>query len=288
MLARFRRVHALAAALTLVGAAGLVFVAFSLLSGPATEAASDDPLLFSVGDVPKPVGTPSENGASAQPGDELPQVPDAASQPTAANDIDASPDGSFNKGGDVQLNEPLATPLPAPTAGTSQSGVRSNQAQGFEPTDIRIPAIDLAARVVPVGTTSYGAMEAPRRYSEIGWWSPGARPGDSGRAVMAGHVDSPWGAAVFINLDKLEPGDEIIVGNGLEELRFVVRGAAVYRADAAPVEDIFGPSSEQELVLITCGGWFDRNTASYLHRRVIFAVLADPDDTPSAAGQPSE
>lgn len=258
--------HALAAALTLVGAAGLAFALSGLLAGPSTEAAGDDPMLFSVGDVPAPLEAQSTPGSAFG----APALPEGVNN----QEIAGAGAGDFTRG--RLHNTATPTPSPVPTAGSSQNGVReSQQSIAFEPTDIRIPKIDVAAKIVPVGTTSDGAMEAPQRYSEIGWWSPGARPGDLGRSVLAGHVDSPWGAAVFVNLDELEPGDEIIVGNGLAELRFIVRGAAVYRADAAPVEQIFGRSSERELVLITCGGWFDRSTASYLHRHVVFAVLAD-------------
>lgn len=268
--------HALAAALTLVGAAGLGFVLVGTLSGPSTEASSDDPVLYSIGDVPSPVATPAGD-SSPDSNPNAPQVPDA-SQAGVDPDAVANGDGDFTKG---RLRAPAeAEPTPVPQTGTSKGGVRTAPSSvAFEPTDILIPKLDLSASIVPVGTNEAGEMESPRDYSEIGWWSPGARAGDNGRAVLAGHVDSPWGPAVFIDLHELQPGDEIIVGNGLAELRFIVRGAAVYRADAAPVEQIFGPSSEQELVLITCGGWFDRSTASYLHRRVVFAVLAEDSVT---------
>lgn len=110
----------------------------------------------------------------------------------------------------------------------------------------------------------------------MGWWQFGAAPGDYGRAVLAGHVDSPTDKAVFYGIDRLVPGDEIFVGNqeGGPELRFIVSGAALYHVDHAPVDQIFGPSSQRELVLITCGGSFDHDSGQYLYRRVVFAKLA--------------
>lgn len=264
---RVRRIQFLAAALTIVGVAGLAFAAVALLS-ETQGAASDEPLLFSIGDVPAPVDWTA-----------TPEAVTALSSPDPLEQREAfvpSERGEFTPGQTPGKDaHDSGTPATRQSdAGASREGVRTISDIAFEPMSLRIPKIGVEARVVPVGTTNSGAMEAPRRYSEVGWWSPGAHPGEAGRAVFAGHVDSPWGMAVFFNLDDLAPGDEILVSDGSSELRYVVRGAAVYRSDAAPVEDIFGPSIERELVLITCGGWFDRQTASYLHRRVVFAVLA--------------
>jgi sortase A len=266
---RIQRVHLLAATLTLVGVAGVVYVLMGLLSSPVTGAASADPLLFSIGEVPAPLAMPSPFAGDPDwiPPDNRPGSGDAE-----------TPLGTKQQGGsmpEVDSGPEIAVATPVPTTGATSNGIRQTTSQGIEPTDISIPKIDVHAKIVQVGTTSSGAMGTPERYADVGWWSLGAEPGETGRAVLAGHIDSPRGAAVFIRLDELEPGDEIIVGDGLSELRYIVRGAAVYRADAAPVDDIFGPSTERELILITCGGWFDRGSASYLHRRVVFAVLAD-------------
>lgn len=264
-----RHTRLLAAALTSVGVAGLAFALGGLLSG-SDGAASDDPLIFAVGEAPAPVER------RAQPSD----AETAILFPDLPEERDAfAPSGSGNltpgAGGPSDAETLGKADGPKPDAGDSNEGVRQVREAGISPTALRIPEIGVEAQVVAVGTNSAGAMEAPRRYAEVGWWSPGAQPGEAGRAVMAGHVDSPWGPAVFIDLDELEPGDEIFVSDGATELRYIVRGVALYRADAAPTEEIFGPSAERELVLITCGGQFDPRTASYVHRRVIFAVLAE-------------
>ncbi|CAN5613993.1 hypothetical protein BH23CHL2_BH23CHL2_17950 [soil metagenome] len=275
---RIPRSHILAAALLIVGAAGLVFAGTGLRASPNTSASSDDALVKSIGTVPLPLEiTPVEPAA------EMLNRPDRTDQDVASFDGN-SYDGKLTTGRDADLSDivPPPSPIPTPPEGGTAGGTRQESASGINPVVLRIPKIGVDAAIVHVGTTSSGAMEAPSRYLDVGWWSPGAQPGERGRAVLAGHVDSPWGPSVFINLDELVLGDEIIVGNGESELRYIVRGSAVYRTDAAPVEQIFGPSVERELVLITCGGWFDRRTASYLHRRVIFAVLAEDDLNPPA------
>ena len=266
---RIQRTYLLAAALTIVGVAGLGFALFGLLTESELGTASDDPLIFSIGDVPAPVGVVPVERTPAEVA--FPDLPERRDVPFSTGA------GKITRGLDLEVvpGDEASSERALEFSGRAVGGVRKAELTGIEPARIQIPKINVDAPVVQVGTTAAGAMEAPARYSEVGWWSFGAQPGEAGRAVLAGHVDSPWGAAVFIRLEDLEPGDEIIVSDVASELRYVVRGVAVYRADSAPVEDIFGPSAERELILITCGGWFDRSTASYVHRRVIFAVLAD-------------
>ncbi|MEZ4521425.1 MAG: class F sortase [Thermomicrobiales bacterium] len=281
----FQRSYVLAAALILVGAAGFAFAGINLLTRPSPSSASDDAVLDSIGTVPPALETTSTVQELS-----IPKMPERAEeegkqlvQKGYKQEGDSwlpSSDGDLTQGrnpGARKSPEPTLTSVPTPAEAGEPAPTPTPAPAGIDPVAIHIPKIDVFTDVIPVGTTPDGAMEAPGNYDDVGWWSPGARPGQIGRAVFAAHVDSPWGPAVFFRLDELQPGDEIIVGDGLSEQHYIVRGAATYRADAAPVEDIFGPSSEQELVLITCGGVFDRRSATYVHRRVVFAVLAEDD-----------
>jgi sortase (surface protein transpeptidase) len=47
-----------------------------------------------------------------------------------------------------------------------------------------------------------------------GWFTGGPMPGQLGPAVIAGHVDSRTGPAVFHRLRDLRPGDQIRVRDG--------------------------------------------------------------------------
>ena len=53
-------------------------------------------------------------------------------------------------------------------------------------------------------------MEVPP-FGLAGWFRAGPTPGASGPAVIVGHVDSKKGPDVFYRLNKLKPGDEILV-----------------------------------------------------------------------------
>lgn len=149
----------------------------------------------------------------------------------------------------------------------------------WAPTQLTISAIDVTAPIVGVGVTADGAMEAPTEYDEVGWLQTGALPGEVGRAVLAGHVDSKTGPAIFYRLRELQPGSiiEVTMGGTGEVLRFEVRETAQYPETEAPLEQVFGTSDKPELVVITCAGSFDRDRGAYDQRLVIYAELQQPD-----------
>jgi sortase (surface protein transpeptidase) len=118
-------------------------------------------------------------------------------------------------------------------------------------------------------------MDVPKSYDSVAWYKLGARPGEVGSAVMAGHLDSKTGPAVFWRLRDLKPGDDVVVisDDGMER-RFKVTETVVYRFDEAPLERIFAAPEGIGLNLITCGGTFDRRTQNYDQRIVVYTTLA--------------
>jgi sortase A len=116
-------------------------------------------------------------------------------------------------------------------------------------------------------------MGVPSNYIDVAWYELGTRPGMPGNAVIAGHLDSTTGPAVFYQLERLRPGDDIYVTtHSGEEIRFVVEGTEAYHVNDAPLERIFGPSQTPRLNLITCDGTFDWSRREYDQRLVVFAV----------------
>ncbi len=160
-------------------------------------------------------------------------------------------------------------PQPAPL------DLRFSQAERVpqSPVRVRIPSQDIDAQVVPVGIMPTGEMEAPSGYEEVGWYRYGARPGEPGRAVLAGHLDSRDGPAVFFRLGSLQPGDTIEVefGDGADGRVFTVREITQYPVDGAPLDNVFGYVDHSELVLITCAGEFGGPESGYSERVIVYA-----------------
>jgi sortase (surface protein transpeptidase) len=172
-----------------------------------------------------------------------------------------------------------SAPAPAPTPSArppTSTTVTTALARGAAPpVRIRIPAIGVSAAVVRLGLNRDGTLQVPADFGVTGWFTGGPAPGETGPAVIAGHIDSRRGPAVFYRLHALRPGDRVAVeradGTTVE---FAVEGSAQYPKRAFPTEAVFGPSPDPLLRLITCGGTFDRSRRSYRDNVVVTARLA--------------
>lgn len=165
---------------------------------------------------------------------------------------------------------PTATPEPSqPASSTARAVV------GVEPERVAIPAIDLDEPLIPLGIAPEGDIEVPEDYDDVGWFTGGGRPGGHGPTVIAAHVDSGWGPAVFARLTELRPGDEVVVTD-IEGTRvtYVVTETADHPRADFPTARVFGAVGEDVLRLITCTG-FDPAASEYLENRVVYAERAD-------------
>jgi len=172
-----------------------------------------------------------------------------------------------------------SAPAPAPTPSArppTSTTVTTALARGAAPpVRIRIPAIGVSAAVVRLGLNRDGTLQVPADFGVTGWFTGGPAPGETGPAVVAGHIDSRRGPAVFYRLHALRPGDRVAVerADGTT-VQFAVEGSAQYPKRAFPTEAVFGPSPDPLLRLITCGGTFDHSRRSYRDNVVVTARLA--------------
>lgn len=143
------------------------------------------------------------------------------------------------------------------------------------PVRVRIPAIGVDSPLTVLGVDDAGALVPPADFDRAGWFAAGPSPGDVGPSVIAGHVDSRDGPAVFFRLAELVPDDEILVerADGTTA-RFTVSRTARYAKDEFPTAEVYGPTPRAELRLITCGGEFDADRGSYRDNVVVAAVLS--------------
>lgn len=143
------------------------------------------------------------------------------------------------------------------------------------PQRLSIPAIGVDSPLERLGLLPDHTLQPPAQWGEAGWYADGVRPGAPGPAVIAGHVDSVSGPAVFYRLRDLRPGAVALVrlGDG-RTLRFVVDTVHVYPKDRFPTAAVYGPTALPELRLITCTGDFDFRAHSYVDNLVVSAHLA--------------
>jgi hypothetical protein len=202
-------------------------------------------------------------GVLADPVSTTGVVPDAATAP--------APDA-----GSAPSLRSRPVPAPTPRRQASPAVVDITPSVLPPPQRLRVAALGVAARVVPVALTADGAMELPDDVSEVGWFSPGPVPGQSGSAVMAGHVDSrEQGRGALFDLPDLVPGDtvEVDAADGRATTWRVV-GRTAYPKDTLPIAELFRRDGPARLVLITCGGDFDPTTGHYDDNVVVVAEPA--------------
>jgi len=162
------------------------------------------------------------------------------------------------------------TAVPAPTA-TPASTVTIAAANAD--VDLNMPTLGVRAPVVAASVGADGALEVPDDIATVGWWSGGASPGaPQGSIVIDGHVDSATqGRGAFFRLHDLRPADPVVITTGGTTLRYAVTGVRQYPKQALPA-DVFDQNIAARLVLISCGGAFDKQTRSYADNIVVYAV----------------
>ncbi|MBW3659948.1 MAG: sortase, partial [Actinobacteria bacterium] len=131
----------------------------------------------------------------------------------------ASAASSSDAGGEVPWTPGVVQPPPA----------------DGDPWGVWIPRLGVEASLAGLGLDDRGALDVPDRPEIAGWYVGGPRPGEVGPTVVAGHVDSRTGPAVFARLHELREGDvaHLVYRDGFV-VTYRVRGVERYDKDAFP------------------------------------------------------
>jgi len=166
-------------------------------------------------------------------------------------------------------------PTTAPSPAIVPAGANGTTATtALYPIAVSIPAAHIQATLQMLSLNSSGALNPPTDLTQAGWYTGSSVPGQPGPAVLAGHVDSTTGPAVFYRLEYLRAGDTITVTlSDQSTVQFVVTAVASYPKDDFPTTSVYGPVPDPELRVITCGGSFANG--HYLNNIVVYAKLAD-------------
>jgi sortase (surface protein transpeptidase) len=171
-----------------------------------------------------------------------------------------------------------SVPRPAATA-SAPSEVTFQSARDYDavakPVRLRIPALKVSTSLEPLGLAKDGTIAVPKRTDVAGWYADGPRPGQSGPAVVLGHVDSREGPGVFIDLVTLKPGALIKVDRG-DRTSVTFRVTRISRVPKTkfPTDLVYAPTLDPALRLVTCGGGFDTARRSYRDNVIVFADRA--------------
>lgn len=154
---------------------------------------------------------------------------------------------------------------------SSRENIPAKLRVGF-PVSMTIPSIGVDAFMQYVNTTPDGSMDAPDGPKNVGWLDIGARPGDIGTAIIAGHSGYSRGIqGVFDDLDQVSIGDHIEIRDDKGSVMvFVVREIKSYPRDADASEVFNSNDGKAHLNLITCNGSWDNILKTHSKRLVVF------------------
>jgi len=186
-------------------------------------------------------------------------------------------------GGSHDPDPPVGRALPRHALAAEQPGhpttrprrrlVNLVDRQAAPPRRIRIPAIGVDARVIPLGLKPDGTMQTPDSVTVTGWYRPWKEPGERGAAVIMGHVDSVDGPGVFYRLRELRRGDMVRIKRADGSVvRFRVEGLERWPKADFPTRKVFGRTRTSTLRLVTCSGSFDTSTGHYVDNTIAYAA----------------
>ncbi|MFC8501498.1 class F sortase [Pedococcus sp. NPDC057267] len=200
-------------------------------------------------------------------------LPDAGALPAAT--ATASTTRAPGAADRTSTGSPTGSPSTAADPSGGPTGPTIAADRSFEPTMVRVPAIGVSAPVVPTAVDGSGALGIPEDPREVGWWSGGAAPGSPyGTTLLAGHVDSASrGLGSLVDLSRAPIGARVTVtgADGASQAYRVVARRSYPKA-TLPTTELFRQDVPARLLLITCGGQFDRSTGHYERNVVVFAV----------------
>jgi sortase (surface protein transpeptidase) len=172
---------------------------------------------------------------------------------------------------DGGLNPPTTTPLPTPPPNNSPMA------------RMIIEKIDVDAPIITIGMDENNVPRVPSGPYEVGWYDWSSKPGWGGNAVYSGHVD--WTVngqpviGVFYYLRDLSLDDviKVVLEDGTEYRYKVTGNQAVEESDPRALQWM-GPTPNEVVTLITCGGVWIRDPSNplgghYTMRQVARAEL---------------
>ena len=184
---------------------------------------------------------------------------------------------SFDGGGAASAMSISGTnPATADQTAISQQDMLAYTVPSDQPRYIRIPAINVNARVMSVGVNSRGNIDTPANLNDTAWYDGSAKPGQEGQVFIDGHTSfSSAIYAAFNDLPKLKAGDQITIerGDG-QQINYHVTEIKTVDADKVDMGEALNPpeGAERGLTLMTCTGTFNYRTQTADKRLIVYAV----------------
>ena len=213
------------------------------------------------------------------------QAPVASS--AAVDPQAAVPQAGSQVGGDIAqagaaspaLGIPGAAEVAA-SAGAEPPSLAPNNDGSAAATAVHIPRLNINQALVSLHIQADQTLSVPTQPSDIGWWNDGPQPGAQGATIIAGHVTSKAGPAVFVRLKDLVAGDLVVVDRvDKTSATFKVVGKTAYPRADFPDQVVYRTDGKPSIHLITCDGDYDAGLGLYPANLVVSADLVSTGPT---------
>ncbi|MFD0338732.1 class F sortase [Streptomyces sp. NPDC127117] len=164
----------------------------------------------------------------------------------------------------------------APAPVTSSKATLGPAMERSVPKRLRIADIGVDAPFTDLSIGATGQLDAPPPNDNnlVGWYKDGATPGERGAAIVAGHVDTMTGPAVFLQLQYLQPGAKVDITRADGSVAtFKVDSVEQFSKAKFPDDRVYADTDSAQLRLITCGGAYNKTAKDYEDNVVAFAHL---------------
>jgi hypothetical protein len=143
------------------------------------------------------------------------------------------------------------------------------------PSRVDIADLQISMDVASVGVNSLGLMDLPERVDVAGWYRFGSAPGsERGATVIAAHVDSlRYGLGPFARLRDAPVGTRVTLtlADGTARSYAISSIEKTLKSDI-PIANVFDRDGAARLILITCGGQFNRTSRTYSDNVIVTAL----------------
>jgi sortase (surface protein transpeptidase) len=138
---------------------------------------------------------------------------------------------------------------------------------------VGLPKLGVSAPIMKVGIDMNGEMVVPRSAHQVAWLDQGPFPGDTNNGVLAGHIRWNKVDGSFGNIQKLGPGDTVIVELQGKRWEFRVTWMCLFDFDTPLAEKIMGYTNVPSVTLISCGGVYSWTSHTHNKRVAVRAEL---------------
>lgn len=170
------------------------------------------------------------------------------------------------------------SPSPESTAGLLDSRPATLDAlraeQALRPVAVQVPGSPPAPVDARTTDPVTGGLDLPDNAAAVAWWASGASPGTgAGSVVLAAHVSYQGQTGPFTRLSGVAAGSPVVVTSADGSSRtYQVQSTRSAPKTSLDRTGLFRTDGPPVLVLVTCGGEYDKRTRSYADNVVVTAV----------------